>query len=145
MNTFVPLDTKLVRNEAVGEQIFVIETSNHQFQSKSGEELVNKVGILLSAKAALDEKGQILVLLDLKSVDMLNSDGLRCILCAATTLRKHGGDLYLCGVKPSVRIIFEITGLDRAIAIFDSVQSWFSRDAAPLSGFTRQVPTAVSA
>lgn len=50
------------------------------------------------------------VLMDFAALSYISSAGLRLILVAAKRARQVGGRLILCGLSPSVREVFEISG-----------------------------------
>ena len=60
------------------------------------------------------------VIVDLSGVTFIDSTALATLVSGMKRCRQHGGDLYLCGLQQPVRIIFELTKLDRAFGIFPS-------------------------
>jgi anti-sigma B factor antagonist len=72
--------------------------------------------------------GRIKLVLDLENIEYIDSAGLGEIVRAMKRAREAGGDLRLCGVHGQVGKIIEITGLNKAIAIYPSreeaVASW---------------------
>ena len=50
------------------------------------------------------------VLIDFSALSYISSAGLRLILVAAKRARRIEGRLILCGLSPSVREVFEISG-----------------------------------
>jgi anti-sigma B factor antagonist len=61
------------------------------------------------------------LIVDLKEVESLDSAGLMALVSAlklAQTLQKT---FRICSVSPAIRIIFEVTQLDRVFEIIDSV------------------------
>ena len=54
--------------------------------------------------------------IDLNGVPQLDSVGLGALISALRSMIQKGGDLKLCSVRPSARLIFDIT---RAQNIFD--------------------------
>ncbi len=62
--------------------------------------------------------GNTRLLVDLKDVRYISSTGLRTLLAAARSAKKHGGTLKLCGLTTRVREIFEVAGFDRVFEIF---------------------------
>src|SRR3990172_500970 len=74
--------------------------------------------------------GRIKLVLDLESIEYIDSAGLGEIVRAMKRAREAGGDLRLCGVRGQVGKIIEITGLHKAIAVYstreEAVASWSS-------------------
>lgn len=60
------------------------------------------------------------VLVDMKEVESLDSAGLMAFVSALSLSQQVGRRFGLCSVSPSIRIIFELTQLDRVFEIFDS-------------------------
>ena len=58
------------------------------------------------------------VVVNLASVNFVDSTALAALVRSMKRCRQQGGDLHLCGLQQPVRIIFELTRLDRAIEIF---------------------------
>jgi anti-anti-sigma factor len=72
--------------------------------------------------------GRVKLVLDLESIEYIDSAGLGEIVRAMKRAREAGGDLRLCGVQGHVLKIIEITGLHKAIAVYptreEAVASW---------------------
>lgn len=68
---------------------------------------------------ALQEAGQVNVLVDLSAVDFVDSTGLATLVAGLKHCRRAGGELMLLGLQPRVRVIFGLTRLDHAFRIFD--------------------------
>ncbi len=66
--------------------------------------------------------------LDLGGVAYIDSSSLSEVVRAMKRARQAGGDLRLCSVREDVLEIFEMTGLNKAIAIYptreEAVSSW---------------------
>ncbi|MCA9900224.1 MAG: STAS domain-containing protein [Ardenticatenaceae bacterium] len=58
------------------------------------------------------------ILVDLTEVNFVDSTALAALVQGMKHSRQQGGDLRLCGLGQSVRIIFELTRLDRAFEIY---------------------------
>jgi|SRR5579859_1601551 len=61
------------------------------------------------------------VVVDLAGVRFMDSTGLSTLVHAMKRARALGGDLRLCGLQQSVRMIFEMTRLDRVFEIYNQV------------------------
>lgn len=60
------------------------------------------------------------LLIDMSQVESLDSAGLMAFVSAQNQAQRLNRQLSLCGISPSVRIIFELTQLDRVFKIFDN-------------------------
>ncbi len=58
------------------------------------------------------------VVVNLTQVNFIDSTGLAALVQGMKRCRDHRGDLRLCGLASPVRIIFELTRLDKAFEIF---------------------------
>ena len=63
-------------------------------------------------------------LVDLDQVEFLDSSGLVALVCAFRLARSLGRRFGVCSLAPSVRIVFELTGLDKVFEIFDNRQAF---------------------
>jgi len=61
------------------------------------------------------------VVIDMDSVQWMNSSGLGIVMAGLTTLRGSEGDLRLANLSERVRRPIEVTKLDQVIPIFQSV------------------------
>ncbi|GFE71541.1 STAS domain-containing protein [Chroococcus sp. FPU101] len=58
-------------------------------------------------------------LIDMGKVEFLDSAGLMTLVSSYRLAQSLGKRLNICSITPSVRIIFELTQLDRVLPIFD--------------------------
>jgi anti-sigma B factor antagonist len=70
----------------------------------------------------LDEKSLKLVL-DLNSVERVNSSGLGILIKALTTFKTNGGELKVANVSPSLMKLLIITKINTILETFDSVDA----------------------
>lgn len=59
------------------------------------------------------------LLIDMSRVDSLDSDGLMALVSALTLAQRLNKRFGLCGISPSIRIILELTQLDRVFEIVE--------------------------
>jgi anti-sigma B factor antagonist len=57
------------------------------------------------------------LVINLEKVAFVDSTGLATLVQGMKRSRQHGGDLLLCRLQPPVRLIFELTRLDRAFEV----------------------------
>ena len=99
-----------------------------QLETMDGVQQLTLIGRLDSATFIAMEKtiGSLFasandrVLIDFSALSYISSAGLRLILVAAKRARLVGGRLILCGLTPSVREVFEISGF---LKIMETEQS----------------------
>lgn len=58
------------------------------------------------------------VVVNLEQVNFVDSTALATLVQGMKRARQQGGDLYLAQLQPPVRMVFELTRLDKAFAIF---------------------------
>ncbi|MHC5610415.1 MAG: STAS domain-containing protein [Nostoc sp.] len=66
------------------------------------------------------EIGAKIVLVDFKDVTFMDSSGLGALVLAFKTLRAVDTKLVLCSINEQVRILFELTNMDKVFEIFPS-------------------------
>jgi anti-anti-sigma factor len=70
------------------------------------------------------EKGRSQIVLNMENVSFISSAGLRVVIIIARELRnEHQGDLYIAALQPSVKRVFEISGLNNIFKLFDDEQT----------------------
>ncbi|MEA5569775.1 STAS domain-containing protein [Calothrix sp. UHCC 0171] len=67
---------------------------------------------------AFVDNGTKIVLIDLKNVTFMDSSGLGALVLAFKTLRAANSKLVLCSINEQIRILFELTGMDKVFEIF---------------------------
>lgn len=63
------------------------------------------------------------VIVDLAGIDFIDSSGLAAIVQGMKQCRAGGGDLRLCRPPQAVRMVLELTRLDKALDIFPNHES----------------------
>lgn len=59
------------------------------------------------------------LMIDMSKVESLDSAGLMALVTTLTLAQRLNKQFYLFGISPSIRIIFELTQLDRVFAILE--------------------------
>lgn len=62
--------------------------------------------------------GAKIVLVDFKDVTFMDSSGLGALVLAFKTLRAAESKLVVCSMNEQVRILFELTGMDKIFDVF---------------------------
>ena len=60
------------------------------------------------------------IIIDLADVNFVDSSALAVMVRGMKRCRERGGELLLCAMRQPVRIIFELTRMDRAFRIFEN-------------------------
>ena len=60
------------------------------------------------------------ILLDLNRITFIDSSGLGVFLSCLKTLSKKNGDLKICNITKSVRVLFELVRLHQIIEVYNS-------------------------
>lgn len=64
------------------------------------------------------------LLVDMSQIESLDSAGLMALVSTLTAAQKLDQRFGLCSVSPAIRIIFELTQLDRVFEIFESREAF---------------------
>lgn len=64
------------------------------------------------------DAGADIVLIDFKEVTFMDSSGLGALVLALKTVRAAGSQLVVCSINEQIRILFELTSMDRVFEIF---------------------------
>ncbi len=75
------------------------------------------------ALLALIEQGAKNLVLDFSGVDYISSAGLRAILVVAKQLRSGQGELSVAVLQEMVKEVFELSGFNAILPIFDSLDA----------------------
>ena len=74
--------------------------------------------------ADLIQQGADIVLLDMKSVDFMNSSGIGALVATLKMVRSKEKQLYLCGLTDQVKMIFKLTKIDRVFKPFGNQEEF---------------------
>ena len=98
-------------------------SSPHVVVAVSGEVDIATAPKLREKLVELASQGAQQVVVDLNAVEFLDSTGLGVLIGGMKRLRGLDGDLTLVCTQPRILKVFEITGLNRAFTIYESVDS----------------------
>lgn len=68
-----------------------------------------------------------IILIDFTNVSFMDSSGLGALVLALKTVRSFNGKLYLCSVNEQVRMLFELTSMDRVFEMFADRQEFYQK------------------
>ena len=63
-------------------------------------------------------RGADIVLIDLQDVKFIDSSGLGALVSAMKMVRTAGGKLFVCSINDQVKMVFELTRMDRVFERF---------------------------
>ena len=95
-------------------------------------QVLTPVGILDGTKAeelrrqvneAL-ESGAKTLLMDLQSTTFVDSSGLGTLVSVLKKVRSQDCDMYVCSINPQVKMLFELTSMDRVFEIFEDREAF---------------------
>ncbi|MEM8611765.1 MAG: STAS domain-containing protein [Cyanobacteria bacterium P01_H01_bin.105] len=67
---------------------------------------------------ALDKDAKVL-LIDLKDITFVDSSGLGVLVACLKNARTAGCKMYVCSINDQIRMLFELTSMDRVFEIFE--------------------------
>ena len=74
--------------------------------------------------------GANIVLIDLQDVSFMDSSGLSALVSALKTVRTSGRKLYICSINEQVKMVFDLTRMDRVFETFAN-QEEFNKAVLP--------------
>lgn len=90
-----------------------------------------KAGQLRQEVSNIVETGVDILLVDLKEVTFVDSSGLGALVSILKMVRVAGGRLFICSVNEQVRLLFELTSMDRVFKTFASRDEFNSAVLSP--------------
>ena len=66
------------------------------------------------------EKDTTIILIDCQDVTFMDSSGLGSLVLLLKTVRAAGANIFLCSLNDQIKILFDLTGMDRIFTIFSS-------------------------
>ena len=77
------------------------------------------------------EGGNHRILFNLEGVLYIDSAGLGTLVSALKATKEHAGGVYIAAMTPQVRMVIELTRLDKVLPVFDTVDQAISRLTDP--------------
>ena len=66
------------------------------------------------------EKDAKILLIDLKDITFVDSSGLGVLVACLKNARTAGCKMYICSINDQIRMLFELTSMDRVFEIFEN-------------------------
>ena len=111
------------RSISMSSNIRIVEPSGILDSSKS-EEFKQIVDSVLTSEAQV-------LLLDLKNITFVDSSGLGTLVVALKQLKAADRKMYICSINDQVRMLFELTSMDRVFDVLRDRQE-FEHKIQPL-------------
>lgn len=73
-----------------------------------------------------NKKKPVVILIDFKNVTFMDSSGLGALVLALKTVRASGSQLFVCSINEQIRILFELTSMDRVFEIFENQEKFLA-------------------
>lgn len=70
--------------------------------------------------------GNIRVAIDLTEVDFIDSSGLGALINGLKSARQAGGDLRIANPSEQVRLVLELTNIDRVLKVYEDAETAFN-------------------
>ncbi|MEM9274760.1 MAG: STAS domain-containing protein [Cyanobacteria bacterium P01_F01_bin.143] len=94
----------------------------------SAVQIIEPKGILDGTKASdfrenIDRSikaGVQIILVDFTNVTFMDSSGLGTLVLSLKTVRNAGIKMFICSINEQVKMLFELTSMDRVFEIFDN-------------------------
>ena len=102
----------------ISESAFIIKLTHSKFGITEGVDLLTRIEAWISANMMINNKAVPLLIVNMENVDFVDSEGLQQLIASLRLIQSQQSNLLLCSLKPSVRIVFEITRIDQLIGIF---------------------------
>ncbi|MBM3302450.1 MAG: STAS domain-containing protein [Deltaproteobacteria bacterium] len=67
-------------------------------------------------------QGELRFVVDMSQLDYISSAGLRSLMLAAKKVSSCGGQLSCCALKGVVKKVFDISGFDKLLPVYESVE-----------------------
>lgn len=68
------------------------------------------------------------VVVNLAETNFMDSSGLGALIGCLKAARQAGGDLRIAGVQPQVKMVLELTNMDRVLTAYPSAEEAFGDD-----------------
>ena len=73
------------------------------------------------------------LVLDITTLDYVDSSGVGMLVSCLTNVKKAGGELKVAGANPRIRRIFSMTGVDTMMPMFDTLAAAVGQASRPVS------------
>ncbi|MGP0128979.1 MAG: STAS domain-containing protein [cyanobacterium endosymbiont of Rhopalodia musculus] len=103
----------MMRSNFIDHELAILEPSGYITAANAASFQQELTQAIISSKHSI-------FLIDMHSVGFLDSAGLMALVYVYSLAESLGKRFSVCSLEPSVRIIFELTQLDKALEIFEN-------------------------
>ncbi|MDJ0553795.1 MAG: STAS domain-containing protein [Microcoleaceae cyanobacterium MO_207.B10] len=89
------------------------------------------------------EAGADIILIDFQDATFMDSSGLGALVLALKTVRAAGCQLVVCSINEQIRILFELTSMDRVFEIFPNREEFEKANISPNTNLQAESNTGV--
>lgn len=107
----IPLSEEEVLTVSMDTTLQVLTPTGILDGTKS-EEIRSQVNHALSSGASM-------LLMDLKDTTFVDSSGLGTLVSVLKKVRSQDCEMYVCSINPQVKMLFELTSMDRVFEIYE--------------------------
>lgn len=97
----------------------LIVSVNGRLDAASSPDFDRKLGLIM-------DEGETSLVFDMKELEYISSAGLRSFLILAKKLKAKSGKIALASLQDIVHQVFDISGFNQIISVFDSVEEALS-------------------
>ena len=80
----------------------------------------NQAGQFRQEIAEAVQGGSEVIIVDFKDVTFMDSSGLGALVLSLKTVRSAGAKLFICSINDQIKMLFELTNMDRVFEIFNN-------------------------
>ncbi|NEQ86105.1 MAG: STAS domain-containing protein, partial [Moorea sp. SIO2I5] len=74
----------------------------------------------------LVDSGENIILINFQDVTFMDSSGLGALVLALKTVRAAGGKMFICSVNEQIKMLFDLTSMDKVFDIFPTREDFES-------------------
>ena len=112
----------VVQNKKMNSTVLYREITT--FQPKGYVSAANAEEFLSELTAAIKDRHDSVLLVDMKEMEFMDSAGLMALIKGFRLAQSLNRRFSICSVAPSVRIVFELTQLDKVFEIFKNREAF---------------------
>lgn len=101
-----------IKGQLETENIVVLSPGEDSLDAGNAREFRKAVAVIIEERSR--------IVLDLSSVNFIDSSGLGALVACQRLMNSRAGELRLCSMSDNVRALFELMRMQRVFMVFDS-------------------------